>query len=44
MSDIIQAIFLHGLYGLLYKRFQVTKQKVIAEIPLNVHDMLLLDK
>jgi hypothetical protein len=44
MSDIIQTIFLHGPYDFLYKRFQATKQKLIAEIPLNVHDMLLLDK
>jgi hypothetical protein len=44
MSDIIQTIFLHGPYDFLYERFQATKQKVIAEIPLNVHDMLLLDK
>jgi hypothetical protein len=44
MSDIIQAIFLHAPYGFLNKRFQATKQKVMAEIPLNVHGMLLLDK
>jgi len=44
MSNISQTIFYTAYTSFFYKRFPYIRQRVSAERPHNVNDLLLLDK